>query len=110
MLPQAGCGILVCGDEAKQPLTGFVVEDCSAAIQNMLLAAHGLGLGAVWCGIYPHKHLIQPISKILDLPEMILPVGLVAVGVKAEEKEPEDRYDERKFILIDGKVVMTFAE
>src|SRR5690554_4415591 len=51
MLPNAGCGIVVCGDTSKQEEIGFLVEDCSASIQNMLLAAHGLGLGAVWCGL-----------------------------------------------------------
>jgi nitroreductase len=49
MLPQADLCIIVCGDKNKQSMTGFLVEDCSAAIQNILLAAHGIGLGAVWC-------------------------------------------------------------
>ncbi len=86
MLPSAGCGIIVCGDTKKQPEIGFLVEDCSASIQNILLAAHGLGLGAVWCGIYSVEKLTQSMSETLNLPEHIIPIGMVVVGVKEEEK------------------------
>lgn len=96
MLPQAGCGIIVCGDNKRQETTGFLIEDCSAAIQNILLAAHGLGLGAVWCGLYPIPHLTNSIIKIINLPSEIIPVGLVVIGQKAEEKEGIDRYDASK--------------
>ncbi|MBU5437823.1 nitroreductase family protein [Tissierella sp. MSJ-40] len=96
MLPKAGCGIIVCGDEVKQPNKGFLVEDCSAAIQNMLLAAHGIGLGAVWCGIYSADKLVDSAKDVLGLPENIIPIGMVVVGVKDEEKEPTDRYDANK--------------
>ncbi|HEY8421575.1 MAG TPA: nitroreductase family protein [Thermoclostridium sp.] len=93
MLPQAGCGIIVCGDVNKESREGFLVEDCSAAIQNILLAAHGIGLGAVWCGIYPDTDRTNAISGILKLPGNIIPVGLVAVGHRNEEKEAADRFD-----------------
>lgn len=96
MLPEAGCGIVVCGDREKQPQMGFLVADCSASIQNMLLAAHGLGLGAVWCGIYAVENLVKSMSELLNLPEKIIPIGLVVVGKKAADKEPKDRYDENK--------------
>ena len=94
MLPQAGCGIIVCGDTEKQAERGFLVEDCSAAIENMLLAAHGAGLGAVWCGLYPVVKLTEFISGLLSLPENVVPVGMIVVGHKAEDKEAADRYDE----------------
>ncbi len=96
MLPQAGCGIIVCGDKTKQDVLGFLISDCSASIQNMLLAAHGLGLGAVWCGIYPREHLMKGTTDVLKLPEHIIPVGLVVVGVKNEEPTTIDRYNESK--------------
>ena len=96
MLPQAGCGIIVCGDKKKQEMTGFLIEDCSAAIQNMLLAAHGLGLGAVWCGIYPETQRAEEISNLIKLPPEVIPVGMVVVGHKAEERESTDRYDASK--------------
>jgi nitroreductase len=96
MLPQAGCGIVVCGDLNRQKLEGFLVEDCSSAIENMLLAAHGLELGAVWCGIYPVKELIDGFTKLLNLPGNIIPVGIVVVGNKNEDITPLNRYDEEK--------------
>lgn len=96
MLPQAGCGIVVCGDSEKQTRIGFLVSDCSAAIQNMLLAAHGIGLGAVWCGLYPEPGLMEPTSELLSLPPGIIPIGLAVVGYKNEQKEPADRYDKSK--------------
>lgn len=96
MLPKAGCAIIVCGDKEKQPERGFLVEDCSASIQNILLAAHGLGLGAVWCGVYSVTDLTESTSNVLGLPENIIPIGMVVLGVKDEEKEPIDRYDESK--------------
>lgn len=96
MLPNAGCGIVVCGDKKLQPELGFLVSDCSASIENMLLAAHGIGLGAVWCGIYPKDELMKPMSELLNLPEHIIPIGMAVVGKKVEDKQPKDRYDESK--------------
>jgi len=93
MLPQAGCGIIVCGDTNKDNRIGYLLEDCSAAIQNILLAAHGMGLGAVWCGIYPNDDRTNEFSEILKLPADIIPVGLIAVGHRNEEKEAVDRFD-----------------
>jgi nitroreductase len=93
MLPRAGCGILACGDTGRNPTEGYLAEDCSAAIENMLLAAHALGLGAVWLGIYPRAERVAALRKILDIPGNVLPVGLMAVGVPAEEKDAPDRYD-----------------
>lgn len=96
MLPQSGCGIIVCGDSNREARVGFLVEDCSAAIQNILLAAHGIGLGAVWCGIYPDTDRTAEFSRILNLPGNIIPVGLIAVGYPDEEKAPQDRFDKTK--------------
>jgi len=96
MLPKAGCGIIVCGDKEKEGMTGFLVEDCSAAIQNMLLAAHGLDLGAVWCGLYPVPTLTKAINSLLELPKNIIPVGLVVAGHKNEERKAVNLYDEQR--------------
>ncbi len=96
MLPQAGCCIIVCGDQEKQKQIGFLVEDCSAAIQNMLLAAHGLGLGAVWCGLYPLSQRTKTVHRLLRLPSRTVPVGMIALGHKAEERSTLERYDPAK--------------
>lgn len=93
MLPRAGCGIVVCGDRAIQPEDGYLALDCAAAIQNILLAAHALGLGAVWLGVWPRAERVEKLRGVLSIPETILPVGIVAVGHPAEEKLPRDSYD-----------------
>lgn len=96
MLPKAEVCIIVCGDKNKQPKTGFLIEDCSAAIQNILLAAHGIGLGAVWCGLYPVPQLTKAVKKICSLPDHIIPVGMIVLGHKGEEKRKLDKYDVTK--------------
>lgn len=96
MIVDAGTAIIVCGDTDKQNRRGFLVSDASAAIQNMLLAAHGLGLGAVWCGIYDREEFVENTKRVLKLPENILPIGIVVVGNKVEGRTPTDRYDEEK--------------
>lgn len=96
MLHQADVCIIVCGDNNKQPRTGFLIEDCSAAIENILLAAHGIGLGAVWCGLYPVPNLIEEMKAICKLPDSIVPVGMVVLGHKGEEKKINNRYNVTK--------------
>ncbi|HEX2946003.1 MAG TPA: nitroreductase family protein [Clostridia bacterium] len=93
MLPQAGCAVIVCGDKELEGIPGFITEDCSAAIENMLLMAHGNGLGTVWCGIHPVGKLVKLFTKLLNLPEQILPVGMVVIGRPAAEASSVDRYD-----------------
>ncbi|MDD2573588.1 MAG: hypothetical protein WCS98_01040 [Bacillota bacterium] len=60
------------------------------------MAAHGLGLGAVWCGLYPKRELTEPIFRLLGLPPAVIPIGVVAVGHGDEQKDPADRYDKSK--------------
>ena len=93
MAKEAHLAILVCGDTGREKFAGYWVVDCSAAVQNMLLAAHALGLGAVWTGICPMKDRIQGFKKLLDLPEKVMPHSLVILGYPAREIEPEDRYN-----------------
>jgi nitroreductase len=91
MLPEAALGILVCGDVANSD--EFWVQDCSAATQNLLLAAHARGLGAVWLGIYPKPDLTPKTAKLFGLPENIVPLSLVSIGYPGEEKPRESHYD-----------------
>ena len=99
MLSNAGCGIVVCGDRRKQTRDGLLACDCSASIQNMLLAAHSLDLGAVWIGLYPIDSFVKMISDLLNLPEFMLPIGMIAVGYKAENKEVVDRFDPLRLFM-----------
>jgi nitroreductase len=96
MLTQAPLAIVICGDSLHEKHKGFWVQDCAAATQNMLLAAHDLGLGAVWLGVYPREERMKNIGEFLKVPEGFLPFCVVPVGWPGEEKEPEKRYDEKK--------------
>ena len=86
MLKEAGLAILVCGDERLQLSKGYWVVDCGAATQNLLLAAHGIGLGAVWLGVHPREERKSGIRKIFHLPDHVQPFSLISIGYPAEEK------------------------
>lgn len=72
------------------------VQDCAAALENMLIAAPGLGLGAVWVGIYPKTSSVKLVRRILGLPPEVTPFGLVYTGYAAEEKPPRTQYEESR--------------
>jgi nitroreductase len=96
MCREAPMAILVCGDTTQEKAPGFWVQDCSAAIQNLLLAAHDAGLGAVWTGIFPMTDRVRGFRKAFGLPDYVFPLGLVPVGYPAEKPGPQDRYREKK--------------
>jgi nitroreductase len=93
MLREAALAILVCGDLDLEKHAGYWVQDCSAATQNLLLAAHASGLGAVWCGVHPREDRVVGLRKLLGLPEHIVPMALISIGQPAESKPPSHRYD-----------------
>lgn len=98
MLAHAAVGIAVCGDltAAHDRQLSYLLQDSSAAIENLLLAASALGLGACWLGVHPREDRMALVRKALGLPADVVPVSVVAVGWPAEEKEPRTRYDESK--------------
>jgi nitroreductase len=105
MFTTAGAVIVVCGEttvmrkpfgqpdapEEEQPNI-FWYEDCSAAAENILLAAHALGLGAVWTAGYPAEERIAPIQEALGIPEKVKVLCVIPVGVPAENPEPKDKW------------------
>ena len=106
MFSTAGAVILVCGQTTflrkpwgqpdapeEEHENIFWYEDCSAAAENILLAAHALGLGAVWTAGYPAMERITPLAKALNLPENVLPLCIIPVGVPAENPEPKDKWN-----------------
>lgn len=95
MLREAPVAILVCVDREIQQ-EGFLVQDGAAATENLLLAAHAKGLGAVWLGIYPLQERMAGMRRLLALPERILPLSLVSMGYPAEKKSRQDRYNPRR--------------
>jgi nitroreductase len=72
------------------------VEDASAATENMLLAATGLGLGAVWVGVYPNSRYEEHVRRVLDIPSDLRVLCLVPVGHPAESKSPRTQYSQGK--------------
>lgn len=94
MAPQAAAGILVCADLRLEQRPGYWVQDCAAAAQNILLAAHDMGLGAVWTGIHPRPERIAGVRNLFNLPDEVKPVALILIGHAAETVYPEDRYRE----------------
>jgi nitroreductase len=99
MLLQAPAAIMICGDIRIEESIEYINSDCSAATQNLLLAAHSLGLGAVWLGIYPRERRVEEIRKLLGIPRTITPIALVALGYAAEDKEPEERFQPKRIYL-----------
>ena len=96
MLLRANAAILVCWDENRQHDTGYGPVDCAAATQNILLAAYGLGLGAVWAGIYPRQQRMEAVHKIFNLPGHIRGFSLISLGYPAEHKAMPRRFDKSK--------------
>lgn len=94
MAASAPVGILVCGDLTQEKYAGYWVQDCSAAMQNLLLAAHGLGLGAVWTGIHPIEERVQSFARLFGLPDTVIPLGFVPMGWPAQQTGEADRFRE----------------
>ena len=89
------CAIVPCGDLSKAiegEMAAFWINDVSAATQNLLLAAHSMGLGAVWTGLHPDMHRVAKVQQMLGLPEHIIPLCIVPVGVPAEQPEVKDKF------------------
>lgn len=92
---KAQAAIIVCGD-LSDPLEGegrdYWVQDCSAATENILLAANAVGLGAVWCGCYPISERVALVKRLFDIPEEIVPLSIVMLGYPNGEQTPKDKY------------------
>lgn len=97
MLGEAQAAIVVCGDlgvtdDEGNPSTNWMF-DCSAATENLLLAAEAMGLGAVWTAVYPYEERLQAVKAVLSLPETILPLNVIPIGYPKGEPQPKDKYD-----------------
>jgi nitroreductase len=92
MAAEAPLAILVCGDLSLEKSPGYWMVDCAAAVENMLLAAHALGLGAVWCGVYPREARMDGLRQLIGLPKNVIAHSLVVLGYGAEQVPAEDRY------------------
>ena len=71
----------------------YWIQDCCAAMENILLAATGLDLGSVWIGVHPLSSVEKTVRRILGIPEDVMPLGIAYVGYPAEEKAAGTKYD-----------------
>ena len=95
MIASAALGIAVCGDleAAHDQQLSYLLQDCSAAIENLLLGVHVLGLGACWLGVHPREQRMKVLAQILSLPPSVIPVACIAIGHPGEAKEPRTRFN-----------------
>jgi nitroreductase len=96
MLLDAPLAILVCSDRKLESKRASWLQDCSAATQNILLAAHAKGLGAVWLGIFPDSVRVSGMQSLLEIPKDVRPVALVAIGHPESVPEPVDRFNAQR--------------
>ena len=93
MLTAAPLAIVVCGDTT---LSSYWFLDCSAATQNVLLAAEALGLGAVWTAAYPYEDRIDVVRQNTGLPEHIVPLCVIPIGYPDGPQKAKDKFDEKR--------------
>jgi nitroreductase len=93
MVLEAPVAVLVCGDMDRDLHKGYWVQDCSAATENLLIAAVEKGLGGVWVGIYPRDERVRALRELLEIPESVVPFALIPLGYPAEEKQAANRFD-----------------
>jgi nitroreductase len=93
MAKYAALAIAVCADKNLEKLPGLWALDCSAASENILLAATARGFGAVWTAVYPFEERIKGIKKLLNLPGDVIPLCIIPIGRPAETPAPVDRFN-----------------
>jgi len=93
MLPSAAVGIAVCGETEGEKHPGYWVQDCAAAIENILVPACSMDLGAVWLGFHPNEERAQCLAEVLGLPASVIPLAELAIGHPAESKPPSERFE-----------------
>lgn len=94
MLTDAALGIVVCGDidQSHGNELSYMLQDCAAAIENMLLAISALDLGACWLGVHPRKERLTHLKQLFSLPKNIIPISVIAMGHPAENPAARTRF------------------
>jgi len=96
MLLHAPAAMVVCGDMQRMPeewQQEFWIQDCSAASQNILLAAESMGLGAVWTAVYPATDRICIVRQALNLPEHIIPLNVIPIGYPSGLEKSKNKWN-----------------
>jgi nitroreductase len=93
MLKTAYGAVIVCGDTEREVHKGYWVQDCSAAVENILIEAQDKGIGTCWLGVYPREDRVDGIRQLFEIPETVIPMAAIAFGYPAESKKQVDRFD-----------------
>lgn len=96
MIKQSGAAILICGDSSIEKNESWLIQNCSAAVQNILLAAFDLGLGSCWIAVHGMDEVVKNLKDQFKLPSEIIPIALVAIGYPEEEVKTEERFKMEK--------------
>lgn len=96
MLETASMAVVVCGDLSDESGKLYWQQNCSAALENMMLAAKAKDLGTVWLGVAPREERMNAIIKLFNLPDNIKPLGIVAVGYPDGEPNAPERFEPNK--------------
>ena len=94
MLKETKQAIIVCGDTVKSGNAWQL--DCSAAAQNVLLAAESLGLGAVWTASYPYPERMKVVRDALQLPDHVIPLTVIPIGYPIGIEKPKDKFNKKQ--------------
>ena len=100
---KAPLAIVVCGNEERMLLgeaSSYWIQDCSAATENILLSSTSLGLGSLWCGVYPQQIKINKVKDILKLPSNLIPLNIIYIGYSDIEEEARTQYEEKNIRYI----------
>jgi len=93
MLKQATLAIIVCADITKSE---YWYVDCSAATENILLAAEAMQLGAVWTATYPYEDRMNVVKQSVHLPDTIQSLCVIPIGYPSAEASPKDKWKTEK--------------
>lgn len=94
---KAPLAIVVCGNEERMlegEASSYWIQDCSSATENILLCATSLGLGSLWCGVYPQQMKIEKVREILSLPSHLIPLNIIYIGYSDVTVDARSQYDE----------------
>ena len=98
MLTRAGAAIVVCTepDKANKKSRDFAVIDASLAGENILLAIEALGLGGLWTAVYPYPDRMKHVREVLKIPQEVIPLNVIPIGVPTGEDKPKNKYKHEK--------------
>jgi nitroreductase len=94
MLEKAPLAVAICGDQKVSEK--YWVEDGCVATQNLLLAAKVLGLGGVWISLYPKKKPQRAVRDLLDIPDHVGVLCILALGYPAKKEQVSTKYDPKR--------------